>query len=340
MNHAGFRRHLLTWYEEQRRDLPWRATRDPYAIWVSEIMLQQTRVATVIPYYKRFLSRFPTLESLAAAPEEELLHAWSGLGYYSRARNMQRAARSVEGSFPTSLAGVRSLPGIGAYTAAAVASIAFGLPHAAVDGNVLRVTARLLNDDGDISTADVRGRLTSFAGHLLDPERPGDFNQAMMELGATVCLPRQPRCLVCPVSEMCGARASGTQELVPVKSARSEVVRIRRTVLIVEHGNELLLWQRPRDSGKLAGFWELPEDEHLEQRLTASAVGEFRHSITNHAYTFGVCVSRHKSRDPRPSCKNSVSSAWIEINRLPGMVLSTVARKAIQLYQGKKSRDI
>jgi A/G-specific adenine glycosylase len=162
----------------------------------------------------------------------------------------------------------------------------------------------------------------------------------MMELGATVCLPRQPRCLLCPVADLCAARAAGTQEQVPVKSARSGVVRIRRTVLIVKHGHELLLWQRPRGSGRLAGFWELPEPDHLEQRVTGTSVGEFRHFITNHAYTFEVCVARHNSGTQRPSCKNSVSSAWIEVNRLPDMVLSTVARKAIQLYQGTESRDI
>jgi A/G-specific adenine glycosylase len=333
MNRSRFRRLLLLWYEGQRRDLPWRRTRDPYAIWVSEIMLQQTRVATVIPYYERFLARFPTLGALASAPVEDLLHVWSGLGYYGRVRNMQRAAIAAQGGFPASFDAIRALPGIGDYTAAAVTSIAYGLPHAAVDGNVLRVLSRVTNDAGDISGSQVRQRLTATAHTLLDRGRPGDFNQAMMELGATVCLPRQPQCLVCPIAGLCAAREAGSQHQLPVKGARPETVRIRRSLLILQDGSKLLLWRRPPDSGKLAGFWELPEPEHLHHAVTGQNIGGFRHSITNHAYTFEVRVSHFNQGAQIPACHNGVTSAWVEEDSLPGVVLSTTARKAIQLYR-------
>lgn len=339
MKVTDFRRQLLSWYDEQARDLPWRGTLDPYAIWVSEIMLQQTRVTTVIPYYRSFLALFPTLEALAAASPEDLLRAWSGLGYYSRARNLQNAARATQGVFPRTLAGIRALPGIGEYTAAAVASIAYGLPHAAVDGNVLRVTARLTNEAGPVSTGEVKRRLTAVAEELLDRSRPGDFNQAMMELGATVCLPRQQMCVVCPVREACAARKAGTQEQLPIKPARVPVVRIRRTVLIAEHEGKLLLWRRPGDSGKLAGFWELPEPEHLEEPVRGRRLGEFRHFITNHAYTFKVVAWRSGPRATLPACKNSLSSAWVDRHRLQTVVLSTAARKAIAMYGGAGVQD-
>jgi A/G-specific adenine glycosylase len=296
-------------------------------------MLQQTRVATVIPYYERFLARFPTLEALASAPLADLLHVWSGLGYYSRARNMQRAAIAAQGSFPAKFEEIRALPGIGDYTAAAVASIAYGLPHAAVDGNVLRVLSRLMNDAGDVSAGPVRRRLTAVAGSLLDPVRPGDFNQAMMELGATLCLPRDPQCLVCPVSGLCAARKAGTQEQLPVRGARPEIIRIRRSLFILECGEELLLWQRPEGSGRLAGFWELPEAEHLPELPQGRSIGAFRHSITHHSYLFDVRVSRIRDGEERPSLSGGATHEWFDTRDLPKVVLSTTARKAIHLYR-------
>jgi A/G-specific adenine glycosylase len=190
----SIRAKLAAWYDGARRDLPWRRTRDPYAIWVSEIMLQQTRVAAVIPYYERFLQRFPSPDALAQAPEEELLAMWSGLGYYSRARNLQKAARQITeaGDFPRAYTAIRELAGVGEYTAAAIASIAFDLPHAVVDGNVRRVLARLMNDGNlDVQQA---------AERLLDRRDPARWNQAVMELGATICLPREPRCGECPIA--------------------------------------------------------------------------------------------------------------------------------------------
>jgi endonuclease III len=188
----------LRWYAAQHRDLPWRRTRDPYRIWVSEIMLQQTRAEAVIPYYERFLERFPSIAALAAASAEEILASWSGLGYYSRARNLHKAARQMGGLFPSGYQAIRELPGVGDYTAAAISSIAFGLPYAVLDGNVLRVVARLTNDSADISAGRTRARFREIAQQWLDRRQPGAFNQAMMELGATVCLPRVPRCEYLP----------------------------------------------------------------------------------------------------------------------------------------------
>ena len=195
-------RPLIAWYERVHRDLPWRRTSDPYRVWVSEIMLQQTRAQAVVPYFERFLDRFPTVDALAAAHEEDALALWSGLGYYSRARNLVRAARTIHaaGAFPDDRAGLRALPGVGDYTAAAIASIAFGRPHAVLDGNVLRVVARVENDAAEIGSARTRERFRAIAQAWLDPLRPGAFNQALMELGATVCLPKNPRCSACPLS--------------------------------------------------------------------------------------------------------------------------------------------
>src|SRR3984885_2087066 len=193
---SWIRRKLLEWYRKHKRDLPWRRTQDPYRIWISEVMLQQTRVAAVIPYYERFLTLFPNASALASAAEQNLLAAWAGLGYYSRARNLQKAARAIVElpRFPKDYAALRQLPGVGDYTAAAVASIAFGAPHAVLEGNVLRVLSRLVAERGDIKSQVVRRSLGALAETLLDRRRPGEFNQALMELGATVCLPKQPLC--------------------------------------------------------------------------------------------------------------------------------------------------
>ena len=196
----SLRLKLTRWYDRAQRDLPWRRTRDPYAIWISEVMLQQTRVAAVIPYYHRFLERFPDAAALAQAPEPELLALWSGLGYYSRARNLQKAARQIleSGTFPNDYASILELAGVGTYTAAAIASISFGLPHAVVDGNVRRVLARWTND-GHADTQQIADR-------LLDRRDPARWNQAVMELGATICLPREPLCGECPVAAHCASR--------------------------------------------------------------------------------------------------------------------------------------
>jgi A/G-specific adenine glycosylase len=253
-------RALLDWYDAHRRPLPWREGNDPYRVWLSEVMLQQTRVETVLPYYRRFLDRFPTVADLAAAELDEVLAQWSGLGYYRRARQLHAAARAVtiRGGFPRTAQGLRELPGIGGYTAAAVASIAFGEPVAVLDGNVERVTARLLALDGDPKRAALRRRLAAVATGLLDPARPGDGNQALMELGATVCTPRRPDCPRCPLAPGCAARRAGDPERWPVPRRRREPVRVRLVAAVAEEDGRVLLYRRPERSSLLAGIWELP----------------------------------------------------------------------------------
>ncbi len=294
------------WYEAAKRDLPWRRTRDPYAIWISEIMLQQTRVAAVIPYYEKFLAAFPDAASLAAAPEEQVLAMWAGLGYYSRARNLQKAARAIGKTFPRDYDSIRALAGIGEYTAAAVASIAFGLPHAAVDGNIRRVIARLMNrEDG----APVH------AAKLLDENDPGRWNQAMMELGATVCLPREPLCNECPIAAHCRAHRKGTQRSIPAKRVKPEPIRLTRTLLIAQSRGRVLLVQGKR----VSGFWDLPEE--IPGAEAGLKIGEFRHTITHRHYVFEVRRAKVK--------RVSKPLEWFDENRLDEIPLSTTAKKAL-----------
>lgn len=253
------RRALLNFYDNGNRALPWRAAGDPYRVWVSEIMLQQTRVATVLPYYERWLARFPTLGSLAAAEPDDVLRIWQGLGYYQRARNLHRAARIVieqmDGRVPDTAEALAELPGIGDYTAGAIASIAFGRREPAVDGNVRRLVCRLL-DAGDIAP----GRLRAIAASFVPRRRPGDFNQAMMELGATVCTPRAPACGACPLRRLCRSRARGTQLERPARrAARPLPVLELGTALVRDERDRLLLVRQP-ETGRLAGLWVFPSE--------------------------------------------------------------------------------
>ena len=320
-----FAARLTRWYDGARRDLPWRRTKDPYRILVSEVMLQQTRAQAVIPYYEKFLERFPSAAELAGASEPELLRYWSGLGYYQRARNLQKAARRIveQGAFPQEYESILELPGVGAYTAAAVASIAFGLRHAVVDGNVLRVIARHTGDASDIGAASTKLRFESVARKLLGRGDPGRFNQAMMELGATVCLPRNPLCLLCPVAADCEARQQGSQSQLPVKSKRARTVRIAATLLVVERAGRILLHQRTPESRRMPGFWELPSAEQLPEATAQETVGSFRHTITNHHYSFTVV----KAITSPPA--NGFE--WFDESQLGGIPLSTVTRKALAL---------
>ena len=320
---SDFASALLDWYQSARRDLPWRRTRDPYRIWISEIMLQQTRVAAVIPYYERFLTRFPDAAALALAPEQDVLAAWSGLGYYSRARNLQKAARLIHerGQFPSNYEEIRQLPGIGDYTAAAIASISFHLPHVVVDGNVLRVMSRYAAEPGDIAAKATRTRLRDLAQSLLDPARAADFNQALMELGATVCLPRDPRCLLCPVSSRCAAKTQQRQQEFPIKARKQRSIAIEKTVLIVEQNGSLLLWQRPPGSTRMAGFWELPDTSQLPGVDHGPSLGEVRHGITVNSYRIHVCTAQV---DAVPE-----GFAWIAKSSLADLPLSTITRKAL-----------
>jgi A/G-specific adenine glycosylase len=299
----------LRWYEAHRRDLPWRRTRDPYKIWVSEIMLQQTRVAAVLAHYRAFLRRFPTLRELAAAREDEVLAVWSGLGYYRRARMLHSAAKEVaqryQGRLPRTLEELRGLPGIGRYTAAAIASIAYGVPTAVVDGNVERVIARL---DGS-ARKDVWAR----ADELLDPLRPGDFNQAMMELGATVCLPEKPRCDRCPVREACATRGV-------LPTSRSEV-RLKKTLAyaLARRNGSVRLVQRGKRESLMAGMWELPALAQTSKTGSSGApVMRLRHSITTTDYTVSVYEA------------SSEAGKWMPLARLADVPLTGLTRKVLR----------
>ena len=255
---------LLQWYHENARVLPWRSDPTPYHVWVSEIMLQQTRVAAVLDYYRRFMEALPTVADLAAVEEDKLMKLWQGLGYYNRARNLQKAARQVMeefgGVFPDTYDAIRSLSGVGDYTAGAISSIAFGIPVPAVDGNVLRVVARITGDDGDILRPDTKARMGAALKAVLPVDAPGDFNQALMELGATVCLPNgAPLCEQCPARAFCTALATERIGELPVKTAKKARRVEERTVFLIFHSGKVALRRRPK-RGLLAGLWEYPNE--------------------------------------------------------------------------------
>ncbi|HEY1800186.1 MAG TPA: A/G-specific adenine glycosylase [Terriglobales bacterium] len=311
---AHFRRRLLQWYDANKRDLPWRRNTNPYNVWLSEIMLQQTRVAAVIDHYQRFLKRFSTVEKLAKAREASVLAAWSGLGYYRRARMLHAAAKKIvrehESNFPQTSAELRNLPGIGRYTAAAIASISFREPVAVVDGNVERVLGR-------VSGKHIGGeKVWEFAGQLLDANRPGDFNQAMMELGATVCLPHQPTCPVCPVSNLCRTRGA----LARVEKPSRQKKRTIQYALDFRDGSVFLV-QRAREASLMAGMWELPELPAAPPAMTSAPSMTLRHSITVTDYTVQVV------RQPAPKGANG---KWVPISRAGTLPLTGLARKILR----------
>lgn len=253
---------LLAWWDSHKADLPWRRTHDPYAIWIAEVMLQQTQIATVIPYYERWLERFPTVESLAAAPLGEVLQYWEGLGYYSRARNLHAAAITLvnqhHGQLPRHHEALLELPGIGAYTAGAIASIAFGLPVPIVDGNIIRVLTRLTDMADDVTTGPAKKKLWQLAATLVPSERPGDYNQALMELGQKICVPVRPQCHHCPIHDHCRARQNGTQMERPVRPPRRHTPHYDVVAGVIWHEDgRFLIAQRPLD-GLLGGLWEFP----------------------------------------------------------------------------------
>jgi A/G-specific adenine glycosylase len=259
-----FRRRLLAWFSARKRDLPWRRTKDPYRIWLSEIMLQQTRVAAVVPYYESFLRRFPDMQSLARARAEAVLSHWAGLGYYSRARNLLRAAQEIDarhdGRFPSEYDAALALPGIGRYTAAAVLSIAYDKPLAVLDGNVARVLARLGALRGDLRAPALWQKLEATAQDLLARGTPGDWNQAMMELGATVCVPKSPKCGACPVAQWCRARKLGIEDQLPDarKKRASTKITLAAAVLVDSRGRTLLVRQAGNDGALFSRMWQFP----------------------------------------------------------------------------------
>jgi A/G-specific adenine glycosylase len=332
---ARVRGRLLEWYERSRRDLPWRNTRDSYAIWVSEIMLQQTRVAVVVERYQAFMARFPTLASLASAPEQEVLALWSGLGYYRRARMLHMAAQFVveryQGNLPKTADELRSLPGIGSYTAAAIASIAHGERVAVVDGNVERVLCRLEGwkaggraDGGAL----IRRKIEKLAAELVCSERPGDSNQALMELGATLCSPRNPQCLVCPVASDC--KTQGEHQTVPrppmICRETAHALSVRTVRREGQTHREVLLEQRPASLTVMPGLWELPTlreadvpDEEL--RLTV------RHAIMQVNYR--VRVRTVSEDDIDAITAPGGERRWVPLGEAAGMALTGLTRKVL-----------
>jgi A/G-specific adenine glycosylase len=341
------RKRILSWYDTARRDLPWRTTGeespDPYRVWLAEIMLQQTRVETVIPYYRRWLDLFPSLEVLAAAETGEVLRAWEGLGYYSRARNLHRAVREVVERYgsrlPDTAAGLRELPGVGRYTAGAIASIAFDREEPVVDGNVRRVLARWADE-----AAPGDAWLWAVAGELVRGPRPGDLNQGLMELGATVCTPRNPRCEVCPAAGWCAARAGGTQHARPARRRRGPLPRESHGVAVVERGGAVLLARR-RESGLLGGFWELPtammsSDERAEacaeravrERLGMEVVafedlGALTHVFTHLRATYHAVRCRWLAGEPRP--RGYEAAEWVPRESLERYPVSVAQRRLL-----------
>jgi A/G-specific adenine glycosylase len=311
---VAFRRVLLRWYDAHHRDLPWRRDTDPYRVWVSEIMLQQTRVAAVLDHYARWMQRFPTVQDLAKAREPSVLALWSGLGYYHRGRRLHQAAKVIvrerNGEFPLTAEGWRELPGIGRYTAAAIASIALGEPVAVVDGNVERVLGRMFGLSGG-----GEGNWPS-AGALLDRSRPGDFNQAMMELGATLCTPRAPRCLICPLYKWCESRGADAPKPQPARK------RDQLHYALARRDGTVLLVQRAHDARRMAGMWELPEF------LTApdtEPLADFRHSITDTDYEVAV----YRANDALVQTLNS-NARWFSRSQWKKLALTGLTRKVLR----------
>ncbi|MGC6769166.1 A/G-specific adenine glycosylase [Enterococcus sp. LJL51] len=269
----SFQIEFIEWYEKEKRNLPWRINLDPYRIWISEIMLQQTRVDTVIDYYYRFMEWFPTIKALAEASDERLLKAWEGLGYYSRARNLKAAAQQIisdfEGEMPKSIEEIRELKGIGPYTAGAIGSIAFGLPEPAIDGNVMRVVSRLFEIEADIAKASSRKLFDEAMRLIIDEQRPGDFNQAMMDLGSAICTPTSPKCEACPIQSYCAGYANGTMTSYPVKSKKMKPKDVYYIGTIIENKKQEYLVEQRSDKGLLANMWLFPIKEVTKKEFEA-----------------------------------------------------------------------
>jgi A/G-specific adenine glycosylase len=338
------RERLLAWYEVTKRDLPWRGTRDPYAIWLSETMLQQTRVDTVIPYYERFLRELPTVVDLAAATEEKVLSLWSGLGYYRRARMLHAAAKRVArehgGRLPASVEGLRGLEGVGAYTAGAVASIAFGHRAAVVDGNVARVLARLYVIEHDVTTSRGSARVWALAEDLVPEGKgvAGEWNQALMDLGATVCAPRQPRCEACPVHDLCAGRAQGVAADLPRIAPKKAPRAVQRAAIVLASSDAVLLARR-RPGGLFGGLWEPPgadgDGEDLAARLGVAPAalerrGEIVHVLSHRRLQVTVLRGAlgRRRRWSVPAGDYDAVEVW-SASRLASGACSTLARRIL-----------
>jgi A/G-specific adenine glycosylase len=324
---------VVAHYHSVKRDLPWRRTRDPYAIWVSEIMLQQTRVATVIPYWERWMAKFPTVGALASAPLDDVLAAWAGLGYYSRARNLHVGAQAVRDALPRTAAELRTVPGIGPYTAGAIASIAYGERTPLVDGNVARVLARVLAIEEDVKSTAGTKALWTKAGELMTAlsadAQPGDLNQGLMELGATLCSPTSPRCLICPLAQLCVANKTARQDELPVMPARKkteDLPLIERTLVWVEDAATIVIARRPTD-GLYGGLWELPElasAERLGATIDPTPVAYHDQVLTHRRLRITVVRGRGLARTADPSYQAIKRVPIADVETL-GIASATVA---------------
>jgi len=343
-------RPLLAWWDEERADLPWRRRDDPYAIWVAEVMLQQTQIATVIPYYQRWMERFSTVEALAAGSLDDVLKMWEGLGYYSRARHLHAAAQTVveelDGRLPQSAEALQQLPGIGPYTAGAIASIAFDRPAPVLDGNVIRVLSRLLDLEDDVTERETRKRLWQVAAALVPADRPGDFNQALMELGQRICLPAEPRCHRCPLAARCSARRHGTQLERPVRPPRKKTPHYDVAAGVIwRDDGRFLIARRPLD-GLLGGLWEFPGgkrepgDESLAHTLKREireelgleiAVGppltRIKHAYTHFRITLHALHARYVSG--RPQHLGVAGHAWVTLDDVDDYAFAITDRQII-----------
>ena len=344
------RRALLRWYRQNARDLPWRRTRDPYKVWLAEILLQQTRVEAALPYYERFVRAFPTVRKLAAADEDRVLKLWEGLGYYSRARNLHRAAKIIAdergGRFPCTAAEWQELPGVGRYTAGAIASIAFGEPAPILDGNVKRVLARIFRVEASIDEPATLRRLWSAAEALVPRKAPGDFNQALMELGARVCRPRKPRCDECPVRRQCEAHARGQERGIPVRRPKKALPHYEVVAAAIEKRGWFLIGKRPADS-MLGGLWELPggkvdPGETHREALTREVREELGIKIrigplvasVRHAYShfeITLHVYRAKQTGGRVGATHYSQAKWVPRAHFGRYAFPTATRKVLHL---------
>lgn len=364
---ASFRRTLLNWYDNEKRDLPWRRTKNPYHIWISEIMLQQTQVVTVIPYYERFLDWFPTIESLANAPEEKLLKAWEGLGYYSRVRNMQKAAQEIMenfgGVFPDNHKDILSLKGIGPYTAGAIASIAFGLPEPAVDGNVMRVMARLFEVNYDIGDPKNRKIFQAIMEVLIDPEHPGDFNQALMDLGTDIESAKNPRPDESPIRFFSAAYLHGTYDKYPIKLPKKKPKPIQIQAFVIRNSDGDFLMEKNLDGRLLGGFWSFPimetdvigqqldlfeknnaalhtisqkarfeEDYQLKPNWTSKTFPAVKHTFSHQKWTIELIEGNVTATD----FTTTKELRWIPQDQLSQYPMATPQKKMLKVYLEEK----
>lgn len=364
---ASFRRTLLNWYDNEKRDLPWRRTKNPYHIWISEIMLQQTQVVTVIPYYERFLDWFPTIESLANAPEEKILKAWEGLGYYSRVRNMQKAAQEIMenfgGVFPDNHKDILSLKGIGPYTAGAIASIAFGLPEPAVDGNVMRVMSRLFEVNYDIGDPKNRKIFQAIMEVLIDPERPGDFNQALMDLGTDIESAKNPRPDESPIRFFSAAYLHGTYDKYPIKLPKKKPKPIQIQAFVIRNSDGDFLMEKNLDGRLLGGFWSFPimetdvigqqldlfeknnaalqtisqkarfeEDYQLKPNWTSKTFPAVKHTFSHQKWTIELIEGNVTTTD----FTTTKELRWVPQDQLSQYPMATPQKKMLKVYlEGK-----